>query len=115
MRPVVQSYRVPVRWAAPQAIAVARGLGQLLGRDIKGERGTIRYGWPSIQTQRTAYKGYVFPPQVFTGYDPRKVAAGFIRPDPASLPGDYSVASEQRSPLEAAMANITLTQQIGMG
>jgi hypothetical protein len=111
MRPLVTVFRTPVRSAAPQAIRMARALGWLHGKAIKGDNGTIVYGYPSIQTQRTAYKGYVNPPQLFLGYDPKKVAAGFIRPDPASLPGDSVGAAAGRSPLQQAMHNVTVSQQ----
>ena len=108
MKPRVLIFRTPVREAAPQAIAIARGLGWLFGKAIKGDNGTIEYGYPSIQTQRTKYAGYAFPPQIFTGYDPRKVAAGFIRPDQASLPGEP--IGPGTSPLSRAMQGVTISQ-----
>lgn len=109
MKPEVRVYRTPVRSAAPQAVALARGLGWLFGKAIKGDNGAIRYGYPSLGT-RAKYTGYVNPPQVFTGYDPGQVAAGFIRPDPASLPGDSVSPAAGRSPLHQAMSNVTVSQ-----
>jgi hypothetical protein len=110
-QPQVTVYRTPVRSAAPQAIWIARALGWLYGKAIKGDNGAVRYGYPGLDTNRTSYKGYVFPPQIFTGYDPGKVAAGFIRPDPASLPGDSTAPAAARSPLARAMHAVTVSQQ----
>lgn len=111
MRGEVTIYRTPVRSAAPQAIGLARALGWLYGKAIKGDNGSIRYGYPSIQSQRTKYAGYVYPPQIFVGYDPSKVAAGLIRPDPAGLPGDsISPYASTGSPIMAAMAAVTTSQ-----
>ena len=110
MRPHVTIFRTPVRSAAPQAIGLARALGWLYGKAIKGDNGSIRYGWPGLDTQRTSFKGYVYPPQIFVGYDPAKVAAGFIRPDPASLPGDSLSSYASSNPLGAAMAAVTTSQ-----
>jgi len=107
MRPRIQIFHTPVRWSAPQAIALARGLGWLHGRAIAGDNGTIRYGWPSVMTQRTKYAGYTSPPQLFIGYDPAKVAAGLVRPDPASYPGDSLSPATAASPLARAMATST--------
>lgn len=111
MRPRVQRFQVPVRWAAPQAIATALGLGWLHGKAIRGDNGTVRYGYPSIQTQRSKYAGYAFPPQIFTGYDPRKVAGGLIRPDPASYPGDSMSKATADSPAYRALEAITFGKQ----
>lgn len=110
MRPRTTRYEVPVRWAAPQAIALARGLGWLHGKAINGStggNGAIRYGYPSIHTQRTKYAGWVNPPQLFTGYDPGKVAAGLVRPDPARYPGEALSPATAASPLARAMATAT--------
>jgi hypothetical protein len=110
MKPTQTVYRTPVRWAAPQAIALARGLAWLHGKAIDGSpgnNGSIRYGWPGLDTDRTFYKGYAFPPQLFSGYDPAKVAAGLIRPDPASYPGDSMSPATAASPLNRAMETAT--------
>lgn len=110
MRPQVTVYRTPVRWSAPQAIAQAMGLGWLFGKAIRGDNGAVRYGWPGLDTDRTMYKGYVDPPQLFVGYNPSKVAAGVVRPDPAALPGDSLSAAASTSPLARAMSSLTISQ-----
>lgn len=110
MRARVQRFTVPVRWAAPQAIAQAVGLGWLYGKAIAGDNGAVRYGYPSIST-RAKYAGYAFPPQLFTGYDARKVAAGAIRPDPASYPGDSVSPATASDPMSRALETITLGGQ----
>lgn len=109
-RPQVTHYNVPVRSAAPQAIRLATALGWLFGKAIRGDNGHIIYGYPSIQTQRAKFAGYVNPPQLFLGYDPAKVAAGFVRPDPASLPGDHVSPSAAGSPIMIAMHNVSVSQ-----
>jgi hypothetical protein len=109
VKPAVLVYQVPVRAAAPQAVAVARGLAWLYGKAINGSpggNGSIRYGWPGLDTQRTAYTGYVNPPQIFTGYDPMKVAAGFARIAPGRLPGTSNTTGPM-SPLSQAMMTAT--------
>ncbi len=110
MQPQVTTYRTPVRSAAPQAIWIARALGWLYGKAIKGDNGSVVYGYPGLDTNRSSYKGYVYPPQLFIGYDPQKVAGGFVRPDPASLPGDSTAPAAARSPLQAAMQSVTISQ-----
>lgn len=109
MRGEVTVYRTPVRWAAPQAIGLARALGWLHGKAIKGDNGAIRYGYPTLGT-RAKYTGYVYPPQLFVGYDPAKVAAGLIRPDPASLPGESMNPYNSGSPLQRAMGAVMQSQ-----
>jgi hypothetical protein len=106
MKPEVTAWRVPVRSAAPQAIALARGLGWLYGKAIRGDNGAVRYGYPGLDTNRGRYSGYAFPPQAFRGYDPRKVAAGTARPDPAGFPGE-SVSSRSDTALMRAMDTVT--------
>lgn len=114
MRPLVLQYIVRVRAASPQAIALAAGLGQLYGRGINGQTGTIRYGDPrGIQTQRSAFKGYVTPPQIFKGYTARRVAGGAIRNAPARLPS-ANAPSLSTSPLTRAMATVS-AQQLANG
>lgn len=111
MRPLVRTIRVKVRAPAPQAVALASGLAQLTGRDLRGHSGTVRYGYPGIQTQRTSYQGYVFPPQLFIGYDPRRTAAGSIRvPHTALGAGAGQAPSELNSPLLRAMAAVSAYQ-----
>lgn len=109
MRPETTVYRTPVRHSAPQAIGMARVLGWLYGKAIAGDNGRIRIGYPALGL-RNKYTGYVYPPQLFTGYDPRKVAAGFIRPDPATLPGESMNPGGLSSPLQKAMASVMTSQ-----
>ena len=112
MIPRRTTYRTPVRWAAPQAIAIARGLGWLHGRAIKGDNGHITIGYPSIAS-RQKYAGYVFPGQLFIGYTARRVATGAIRVTPSGLPSTSSSASTLASPLMQAMQNVTPGQMTG--
>lgn len=106
MRPDVETFRTPVRHVAPQAIAIARGLAWLHGKAIRGDNGSIRYGYPGLDSNRARYSGYAFPPQLFAGYNPAKVAAGTPRPDPAAFPGE-SISSRNDTPLQRAMATVT--------
>lgn len=108
-QPEVVNYRVPVRSADPRAVRLARALGWLFGKSIAGDNGAIRYGTPGLDTQRTMYTGYVYPPQIFTGYQPGKLA-GAIRPDPASLPGDSLNPYGAGNPIARAMAAVTTSQ-----
>lgn len=110
MQPEVVNYRVPVRSAAPQAIGLARALGWLFGKSIKGDNGAIRYGYPTLGT-RAKFTGYAYPPQLFVGYDPAKVAAGLIRADPASMPGEsVTPYPANNSPMMRAMSAVTTSQ-----
>lgn len=106
MKPQVTTYSTPVRSAAPQATAIARGLGWLYGKAIRGDAGAIRFGYPQIG-MRNKYQGYVFPPQIFTGYDPAKVARGAVRVATPALSTNTLPQTETFSPLTQAMANVT--------
>ncbi len=111
--PRVDHYQVPVRAAAPQAIGLARGLAAwMTRRDIRGA-GAVRYGYPQIGT-RMKYAGYANPPQLFTGYDPRKVARGAFRGAPGALPSTSAPTNVLNSPLQRAMSTVT-QQQMGTG
>jgi hypothetical protein len=112
MIPRTTNYRTPVRWAAPQAIAIARGLGWLHGKAIAGDNGRILIGYPAIAS-RAKYAGYVFPAQLFIGYNARRVAAGAIRVTPSGLPSTSNAASTLASPLVQAMSNVTAGQMTG--
>jgi hypothetical protein len=112
MRPQVTRFKVPVRWAAPQAIAVASGLGWLHGKAIAGDNGRILYGYPQIG-MREKYQGYAFPAQLFTGYTARRVATGAIRVHTGGLPSTASPASTLASPLVMAMRTVTVGQMQG--
>lgn len=107
-RPRVDTYQVRVWAADPRAVRLARSLGVLHGRGIRGETGTTRYGYPAIGTRRK-FGGYVSPPQLFIGYDPRKVARGAFRGAPGGLPSTSSAAASS-SPLARAMATVTQAQ-----
>ncbi len=118
MRPQVLTYRVRVRAAAPQAVAVASGLGWLYGKAVNGSaggNGAIRYGAGpgDIQAQRTGFTGYVFPPQIFTGHTARRVAGGAIRATPAGLPSTSGTDTLLGSPLARAMATVGARQMSG--
>lgn len=112
MKPQVQTYTTRVRAAAPQAIAIAQGLGRLFIRGVDGQTGTVRYGYPAIGT-RAKYQGYAFPPQLFRGYDPRKVARGAFRGTPGALPSTSSPTTLMNNPLQNAMATVTTQQLAG--
>lgn len=113
-RQQVTDYRTRVRWANPASIAQAVGLGWLFGKAIAGDNGAVRYGGPGdIQSNRTAFTGYAFPPQMFIGYSARRVAAGAIRNNHAGLPNSKSPASLLASPLQRAMATVTAQQIAG--
>ena len=115
MKGQVTVYRVPVRWAAPQATGLAKALGWLHGKAIAGDNGAVRYGGPgSIQAQRTFYTGYAFPPQLFTGYDPRKVAAGAIRNTPGAFPATSTPAGVLGSPVSRALEAVTAAQHANL-
>ncbi len=118
MRPLVITYRTRVRAAAPQAVAIASGLGWLYGKAINGSaggNGAIRYGLGAgdIQAQRTSYPGYVFPPQIFTGHSAKRVAAGAIRNTPPGLPSTNVPDTVLGSPLARAMATVGARQMAG--
>jgi hypothetical protein len=111
IRPLVQVYRTPVRGASPLATSMAGRLARLLGRGINGHAGTVRYGQPAPGT-RQKFGGYASPPQLFTGYDPRRVAAGAFRGAPGSLPATSPPGAPGASPLQRAMATVT-SRQLG--
>lgn len=113
LTPQVDEYRTRVRAAAPQAIGIARALADRITRPALRGAGTVHYGYPAIGT-RMKYAGYANSPQLFIGYDPRKVAAGSFRGAPGALPSTTSPASALNSPLQRAMATVT-AQQLGQG
>lgn len=111
-KPRVDHYDVPVRAAAPQAIFIARALGAIFGRGINGHTGTVRYGYPGLG-DRAKYGGYANTPQLFIGYDPKKVAAGAFRGAPGSLPSTSGPSTLLSSPLQRSMATVTAQQIAG--
>ncbi len=115
MRPRVVTYHTPVRASAPQAVAIALGLGWLYGKAIRpGQNGTTRYGYPGIG-QRNKYAGYVTPPQIFTGYSAARVAGGAIRATPAAYPSTTTPAAAAASPLTRALATVGSSQMNARG
>lgn len=98
-------YSTPVREAHPLAQRIASSLGALYGRGIDGRTGTIRFGYPQIG-MREKFQGYVFPPQMFIGWSPNRVAGGTIRPTLGQLPGSQAPYANT-SPLLAAMLTAT--------
>lgn len=108
IRPQVLHYSTPVREAHPLSQRIAGALGALYGRGIDGRAGTIRYGYPQIG-MREKFQGYVFPPQMFVGWNPHAVAGGTIRPTLGQLPGSQAPYGNT-GPLLAAMAAATGSQ-----
>jgi hypothetical protein len=112
MDPRTTNYRTPVRWAAPQSIAQAVGLGWLYGKAIRGDNGHVIIGYPALGT-RQKFTGYAFPGQLFIGYSARRVAGGSIRVTPSGLPSTSSSAGQLASPLVQAMRTVTVGQMTG--
>ncbi len=103
MQPRVVRYDTPVRASAPQAVAIALGLGWLYGKAIRpGQNGATRYGYPGIG-QRNKYAGYAEAPQVFTGYSARRVAAGAVKATPPAYPSTTTPAAAAASPLSRTL------------
>ncbi len=103
--PRVDVYRTPVRASAPQAIGMAASLARLFTAPSLRGAGTVRYGQPALGT-RGKFLGYAQPPQLFTGYDPRKVAGGTFRGAPGALPSTTGPVTALNSPLQRAVANL---------
>src|SRR5258708_12576634 len=85
---------------------MARFLGWLHGKAIAGDNGAVIYGGPgSIQAQRTYFTGYAFPPQIFTGWNPRLVAGGRARVANPAMPttGGGQPVGVRQSPLSRAL------------
>ena len=112
MIPQSTTFRTKVRWAAPQAIAQARGLGWLFGKAIRGDNGAVIYGYPALGT-RQKFTGYAYPGQLFIGYSARRVAGGAIRVTPSGLPSTSSTVTQLSSPLVQAMRTVTVGQMTG--
>jgi hypothetical protein len=114
IRASADDFRVPVRRPHPIAVAVVSAASALSGKDINGSRGTIRYGEPSIGSRRK-FSGYMYPPQLFIGWDPKKTAAGRIQAGAGGTPGlpSTNAPAGTYSPLLAAMANVTRNESGG--
>lgn len=114
IRPRVHRVTTVIREREPIGTGVAYSLAELHGRGIKGKVGTPRYGYPGMQTQRSAYKGYGYPPDLFFGYNPRNVAGGTVQNKVGQLPATSPPAGTY-SPLQQAMANVTRRSPWGLG
>lgn len=106
--------RVTVTVRAPHPVSqyMAASLGQIYGRAIAGHNGAFRYGMPGIATNRSKYGGYVFPPQMFMGWNPKRVAGGVIRYKPAALPAT-APTDPGDNPLQNAVATIAAGAGLG--
>ena len=103
---------VVVRDPHPVSQYMASALGQLYGRAIRGDNGAFRYGYPGLASNMTKFKGYVFPPQMFLGWNPRRVAGGAVRYSPGQLPAT-SPSDPGDNPLRSAVATINAGAGIG--
>lgn len=113
IRPRVLAYVTRVREPDPRAVGLARMLGAFYGRGINGQTGSVRFGYPAIGT-RAKFAGYANTPQLFRGYDPRKVAGGTFRGMPGQLPATSNPGTfGLNSPLQNAMATVTYQQMTG--
>jgi hypothetical protein len=81
-----RSVTVVLRDPHPVSVYQATALGQIYGRAIAGHNGAFRYGTAGLASQMTSFKGYVAPPQMFIGWNPKRVAGGAIRVHPSQLP-----------------------------
>jgi hypothetical protein len=109
--PQVDYYQTPVRAAAPQAIAIARALARAFTRPAIRGAGATRLGEPAIGTRRK-FQGYANTPQLFIGYNPRRVAAGAFRGPHPAIPSTSAPISTLNTPTMRAMATVT-TAQLG--
>jgi len=101
---------VTVRQPHPVSQYMASALGEIYGRGINGHAGAFRYGTAGLATNRTKYGGYVYPPQMFVGWNPRRVAGGSIRYKPGSLP-----ATAPNDPNDNPLTNAVATIAAGAG
>jgi hypothetical protein len=112
IRPKVVHYAVPVHAAHPVSVGMISRLSALYARGINGNTGTIRYGYPQIGS-REKFAGYAFPPQMFTGWNPRLAGAGTVRPTPGQLPGSQAPYANT-SPLLGQMLALTGPGDLGV-
>jgi len=99
--PQTEVFSVPVRSPHPVAVWMANRLGRLYGRAIAGDNGAVRIGAPGIDSP-AKYGGYVYPQQMFLGWNARAVASGAIKPGMSvGLPGTSAPYSESSTLLEA--------------
>lgn len=107
--PQVDHYETPVRAAAPQAIAIARALARAFTRTSIRGAGVTRLGEPAMGTRRK-FQGYANTPQLFIGYDPRKVAGGTFRGQRPAIPSTAAPITTLNTPTMRAMATVTNAQ-----
>lgn len=99
-RPRTHRVTVEVHEPHPISVAMASVLGTLHGRGIKGDTGTVLIGMVT-PSGPGKYSGYVNPQQLFTGWNPRKVAGGAIRSNAQGLPGTQAPPGYQNPLLNA--------------
>lgn len=90
----------------PVSQYMASALGALYIRGINGNTGAFRYGTPSLSTQMTNFKGYTNPPQMFLGWNPKRVAGGAVRYTPQRLPAG-APSDPGDNPLQNAITTIS--------
>lgn len=103
--PRTEVYAVPVRAAHPLSVWIAGALGKLYGRAVAGDNGAVIIGAPGVNSGKVT--GYRNVPQVFTGYNPRRVAAGAVRNMPGGLPGTQAPWGEAPDALQVAVARLS--------
>lgn len=97
----------------PIAAAMMGALdARLAVEDLAGGSGTVRYGYPDIGT-RDKYAGYVYPQQMFLGWNPAKVAAGNVVPTIGGLPGTQAPPGPISPMLQAAMTVTAMASNPG--
>lgn len=100
-------------WAPhPISTYMASALGNIYGRAIAGHNGAVVYGYPGMDTNMGAFKGYAAPQQMFLGWNPRKAAGGSVLPTPAQLPATSPPAATD-NPLISAVATVSAGDQYG--
>ncbi|MDB4872797.1 MAG: hypothetical protein JWP34_4565 [Massilia sp.] len=114
IRPRVDKVTTIVRSREPIGSGIASALAELHGRGIKGQVGTLQYGYPGDATQRRVFKGYVYPPSMFIGWNPNNVAGGTVQNKVGQLPAT-APPNGTYSPLIAAMANVSAAGRSGWG
>lgn len=105
IRPGVTVYSTPVRAAHPLSVWMSSVLGRLHGRGIDGHAGTVIIGAPGVNGGKSS--GYSAPPQLFTGWNPRLVASGSVRPTPGGLPGTQAPSGEPVDAMTVAIARLS--------
>lgn len=110
-RPRVLSHVVRTWLPHPVSVQQAQALGDLYGRGINGQRGTIateasRNGAGAVDDPSVGFAGYGRVPHLFTGWNPAaQPHTGTVIKTPGGLP-DTSLPAWSGSPLQSAMAQI---------